>query len=85
MSFIGRVGEREFPGGKEDWAGAARIAAACASFRPDVEEEQVADEADSCYNCRYRRWTAASFTCSATDGRLSSAFAVSCMKEKGRE
>jgi hypothetical protein len=34
-------------------------------FHPDVEEEQVADEDRSCYNCRYRRWTAASFVCSA--------------------
>jgi hypothetical protein len=49
--------------GRDDWAGAARIAAACRSFSPDEEDEQVADEACSCYNCRYRRWTTTSFSC----------------------
>jgi hypothetical protein len=52
-----------FPAGKEDWTVAARTAARCAAFQPDVEEEQVAEETCSCYNCRYRRWTAVSFTC----------------------
>ena len=65
MWRINRNGMREFPGGKEDWAEAARSAARCISFRSDVEEELVADDARSCYNCRYRRWTAASFTCCA--------------------
>lgn len=46
-----------------DWTGAARIAANCTAFQPDEEDEQVADEAISCYNCRYRRWTIAAFTC----------------------
>ncbi len=67
MWLINRQGEKEFPGGKEDWPGAVREAARCFSFRPDAEEEQVADEAVSCYNCRYRRWTAASFNCRAAD------------------
>ena len=53
----------EFPRGTEDWSTAARVAALCAEFRPDVEEEQVADEAGSCYNCRYRRWSVDSITC----------------------
>ena len=65
MSLYNRRWKEEFPGGKEDWAGAARAAGDCKSFIPDVEEEQVADAARSCYNCRYRRWTAASFTCGA--------------------
>ncbi len=65
MWRIDRNGRQEYPGGKEDWPGAARMATLCTTFHPDVEEEQVADEAVSCYNCRYRRWTAASFTCSA--------------------
>ncbi len=64
MWRMNRNGMREFLGGKEDWSGAAREAVHCLSFRPDVEEEQVADEAISCYNCRYRRWTADSFVCS---------------------
>ena len=51
--------------GQEDWAEAARIALGCAVFSPDVEEEQVADAPRSCYNCRRRRWTAASFRCLA--------------------
>jgi hypothetical protein len=49
--------------GTNDWAGAAHIAGTCSHFTPDVEEELVAEEPRSCYNCRYRRWTAASFTC----------------------
>ena len=56
-------GEREFSRGKEDWAAAASIAEACSSFKPDDEDEMVADEAISCYNCLYRRWTVKSFVC----------------------
>ena len=67
MSFNNRYGKKEFSGGKEDWPGAARAAEDCQSFLLDVEEELVADAARSCYNCRYRRWTAASFTCGAQD------------------
>lgn len=53
----------EFGGGKEDFAVVARIAAACPGFSPDDADEWVADEARSCYNCRARRWTPASFVC----------------------
>lgn len=53
----------EFAGGQEDWQGAAFLAATCPGFSFDVEEELVADDARSCYNCRYRRWTRVSFTC----------------------
>ncbi|WP_246559399.1 hypothetical protein [Citrifermentans pelophilum] len=53
----------EFAGGQEDWRGAALLAATCPGFSFDVEEELVADDARSCYNCRYRRWTRLSFTC----------------------
>jgi hypothetical protein len=56
-------GEREFLSGKDDWKGAAQAAEQCDAFREDVEEEIVADEARSCYNCRNRRWTAMSFSC----------------------
>ena len=68
MWHFDQQGTREFAGGKEDWQGAARVAALCASFRADVEEEQIADDARSCYNCRYRRWSTVSFTC-CTPGR----------------
>jgi len=51
------------PATRYDWPDAARIAASCAGFHPDEEDEQVADEPVSCFNCRYRRWTASSFTC----------------------
>jgi len=54
--------------GPEEWDVAARQAAGCATFRADVEEEQVADEAVSCYNCRYRRWAAQGITCLADPG-----------------
>jgi hypothetical protein len=51
--------------GLDEWSAAARLAQDCRMFCPDVEEEQVADEAVSCYNCRYRRWTAADICCLA--------------------
>lgn len=70
MWQISRNGDREFMGGKEYWSGAARMAAHCSSFTPDVEEEQVADTPLSCYNCRYRRWTADSFACQAPEFAL---------------
>jgi len=52
-----------FPWGHDAWGFAAQYAAACTQFQMDVEEELIADDDVSCYNCRYRRWTAASFTC----------------------
>jgi hypothetical protein len=52
-----------FAGGKDDCAGAAKVAGNCSIFLSDVEEELVVDEPVSCYNCRYRRWTAESFAC----------------------
>lgn len=57
-----QAGAREFTLGKESWAAAARAARDCPRFAADVDEEMVDDER-SCYNCRYRRWSAASFTC----------------------
>lgn len=61
-----RNGNREFTGGKESWDVAALQAKQCRLFCPDVEEEWVADDERSCYNCRYRRWTAASFVCNSS-------------------
>lgn len=55
--------QREFSGGKEDWAVVARIAENCREFKVDDEDEMVADEPISCYNCRFRRWTSDSFIC----------------------
>ena len=60
---IKRTGEQEFLGGRDDWEGAARVAKNCPQFCPDLEDEFVADEPRSCYNCRYRRWTTTSFIC----------------------
>jgi hypothetical protein len=51
------------PLGRDDWSGAACIAIACKTFHPDEDDEQIADEPRSCYNCRYRRWTVTAFTC----------------------
>lgn len=51
--------------GLEEWAAAAELADKCLTFVPDVEEEQIADEPRSCYNCRYRRWQADSVACMA--------------------
>ncbi|MEN6348246.1 MAG: hypothetical protein ABFD08_02460 [Syntrophomonas sp.] len=63
MWRINEKGEREFSRGKEDWDFAARAAENCPGFKPDDEDEMVADETVSCYNCRYRRWTNKSFVC----------------------
>lgn len=67
---MNRYGTREYPGGKENWPEAAAMATRCGVFVADVEEEMVADEARSCYNCRYRRWTALSFTCNVPERRI---------------
>ncbi len=53
----------EYAGGKEEFAAVALRAAACRDFIEDDADEWVADEAQSCYNCRARRWTATSFVC----------------------
>jgi hypothetical protein len=63
MWRIDDTGAREFIPGKESWAAAACAALDCPRFTPDVDEEMVADEERSCYNCRFRRWSAVSFTC----------------------
>lgn len=56
-------GVKIFTAGRNDGAAAAKAAALCDDFRPDDEDEWVADEPRSCYNCRYRRWTVRSFAC----------------------
>lgn len=53
----------EFPGGRTAWREAAEAAIICGSFRQDDDDELVADEPVSCYNCRMRRWTVDSFVC----------------------
>ncbi|WHH58822.1 hypothetical protein [Petroclostridium sp. X23] len=60
---IGNKGKKEFAGGKNDWEKAAQVAGNCSNFSADDEDEWVADESRSCYNCRYRRWTMQSFIC----------------------
>ena len=54
---------KEWVGGQSDWTQAAAVAAACASFAFDCEEECVHEDERSCYNCRFRRWTRKSFVC----------------------
>ena len=61
--WIEKNGRRVWRGGKEDFEKAAETAEACGAFSQDCEEECVADEDVSCYNCRYRRWTRESFVC----------------------
>lgn len=63
MWILNSKGEKEFSGGKKDWAGAAEAAKLCLHFTTDDEDELVSDEPVSCYNCRYRRWNLKSFTC----------------------
>lgn len=63
MWNIDDQGEREYTGTKGDWQEVAEIAIHCPEFKPDDEDELVADEPISCYNCRFRRWTVKSFAC----------------------
>ncbi|HKI51050.1 MAG TPA: hypothetical protein VJ995_03175 [Geothermobacteraceae bacterium] len=65
MWFRKEPGNKIFTGGQEAWEVAAAVAGVCASFKADDEDEQCAEETLSCYNCRYRRWTADSFACLA--------------------
>lgn len=63
-------GARIFAGGRTSWGAAAKTARNCAAFVADDEDEWVADENRSCYNCRYRRWTVDSFSCQKIDGNI---------------
>lgn len=56
-------GQVQFNGGRHDWVPAAGIAGNCPHFLLDDEDELVAEEERSCYNCRFRRWTDRSFIC----------------------
>lgn len=46
-----------------DWKRAAKRASSCEHFKEDAEDECIADDAVSCYNCRYRRWVADDYIC----------------------
>jgi len=49
-------GQVRFRGGSHDWLLAAGIAGNCTHFVLDDEDELLAEEERSCYNCRFRRW-----------------------------
>ena len=61
--MINDRGQHLFSGGRDSREIASVTARECENFRQDVDEELVVDEEISCYNCRYRRWTEASFIC----------------------
>ena len=63
MWYSNKRGEREFRHGQEAYSLAVEQAGTCRHFCPDVEEEWATDDERSCYNCRLRRWTVASFLC----------------------
>lgn len=56
-------GNRYFLGGQEAYDEVMIIAKVCPHFVADYEEEWMAEDEISCYNCRYRRWTVDSFMC----------------------
>ncbi|MGB5156876.1 hypothetical protein [Desulfobacterium sp. N47] len=60
--------QKEFTGGNDNWEMAAETAANCTFFVPDDEDEQIADDPISCYNCRKRRWTSESIVCMLLSG-----------------
>ncbi|WP_303867887.1 hypothetical protein [Acetobacterium wieringae] len=47
----------------EAWEQAQTLAINCPEFKPDVEEEWLAEESVSCYNCRYRRLVGGGIRC----------------------
>ncbi len=49
--------------GPENWKEGHILALGCMSFISDVEEEWIADDPISCYNCRYRRWLSNGIGC----------------------
>ncbi|MBE5781417.1 MAG: hypothetical protein E7328_06330 [Clostridiales bacterium] len=61
--FIDQGEHKVFRFGQEDDAAAEQAALLCGGFIKDYEEECFAEEEVTCYNCRYRRWTADSFEC----------------------
>ena len=63
----GRNGNPSFLYGREGFAEAAACAETCGCFLPDDEDEQMADEPISCYNCKRRRWTREGFECLGGD------------------
>ena len=63
MWKIKSAGRKQFKYGQDSYEFAVKTALACTFFVIDDEEEVVCDDARSCYNCRYRRWTADSFEC----------------------
>lgn len=63
MFKLNERGEKVFKAGKESWTKAKRTAEKCSDFVLDIEDELVADDEVSCYNCRYRKWTRNSFIC----------------------
>ena len=61
--FLEKDGKKVFANGKTDYEEAKKDAENCPYYSDDYEEEWVTADKRSCYNCRYRRWTAESFTC----------------------
>lgn len=45
------------------WQAGHEIALTCDEFKEDVEEEWLAEEKVSCYNCRYRRFIDSGIRC----------------------
>lgn len=65
MNFwkINPKGQKEFSHGLEAFEAAEQASLSCTAFKVDDEDELIADQERSCYNCRYRRWTKDSFVC----------------------
>ena len=47
----------------EDLRAASSLAAHCAAYSIDDDDEDYCDRARTCFNCRYRRWLADGFEC----------------------
>ncbi|MBF7097310.1 hypothetical protein [Alkalibacter mobilis] len=61
--WIFKDGRKIYNGGQNDYHAVSELAISCGRFSEDYEEERMAEEDISCYNCRFRRWIADSFEC----------------------
>jgi len=61
--YVMETGGGKYFLGNDSINATAVLAAACPHYRDDVEEEICLEGVLTCYNCRYRRWARAGFSC----------------------
>jgi len=61
--YVRETGEAKCFLGDDSINATVVLATACPLYKEDVEEEIYVEGVLTCYNCRYRRWTRAGFSC----------------------